>query len=95
MVTWIIPEAATPSTASEVPGPGRSAGKSGLRLGVLDNSKSNADHLLGMIVEGMKAALPITSVLSLRKSSPAIGAPSDMLDELAREADVVISAMAD
>ena len=70
-------------------------GKSGLRLGVLDNSKGNADHLLRFIVEGVKAAVPVASVVSLRKESVSLPATGPLLDRLAAEADLVVSAMAD
>ena len=68
---------------------------SGIRLGLLDNSKGNADYLLKFIVEGVKAALPVASVVSLRKGSVSLPAPGDILDCLAQEADFVVSAMAD
>ena len=89
---WIIPEAPPPAAAKPT---GTRKLSGGLRLGVLDNSKSNADHLLGMIVEGIRAQLQVTSVLALRKRSPAAGADPRILDELAAGADCVISAMAD
>ena len=92
-VMWIIPEAPAPQVA--VAEGGRKVDSSGLRFGILDNSKSNADHLLQMIIDGVKASLPISSGVKLRKPSTAAGALPEVLDELAREADVVISAMAD
>ena len=67
----------------------------GLRVGVLDNSKGNADHLLRFVVEGMKSVLPVKSVVSLRKDSVSLPAPDGILDQLTREADFVVSAMAD
>ncbi|MEQ1772270.1 MAG: hypothetical protein ABL891_00690 [Burkholderiales bacterium] len=67
----------------------------GIRLGVLDNSKGNADHLLKMIVEGVRAQVSVASVTFARKPYVALAAPPETLDQLAREADVVISAMAD
>jgi len=67
----------------------------GLRFGVLDNSKSNADHLLRMLIDGLKAQTEVASVVSLRKSSVSEPAHAQLLDQLAREADLVISAMAD
>ena len=73
----------------------RKASAGGLRLGILDNSKGNADHLLGMLVEGVRAAFPVSSVLTLRKGSAAAGAKSEVIDDLAANADFVISAMAD
>jgi len=89
---WIIPEAPPPEGTSLT---GERKAKGGLRLGILDNSKSNADHLLAMIVEGVKSALPVESVVILRKPSAAAGADSHVLDQLVEEADCVISAMAD
>ena len=67
----------------------------GLRIGTLDNSKSNADHLLRMLIEGLKAQTEVASVVSLRKPSVSEPANAKVLDRLAEEADVVISAMAD
>ena len=68
---------------------------SGIRLGVLDNSKGNADHLLSLIVEGVKKEFRVDSVVMKRKPASSGPATDQVLDELAKEADVVISAMAD
>jgi len=92
-VLLVVPEA--PAPAATVAAEARKAGNSGLRLGVLDNSKGNADHLLRFIVEGVKAAVPVASVVSLRKDSVSLPAPGAILDELAAESDIVVSAMAD
>ena len=92
-IVLVVPEA--PAPAQAVAAESRKAGKSGLRLGVLDNSKGNADHLLRFIVEGVKAALPVASVVMTRKGSVSLPAPADVLDQLTREADFVVSAMAD
>ena len=73
----------------------RSLGGDGLRLGILDNSKGNADHLLRFIVEGVKALLPVASVVALRKDSVSLPAPAAILDQLAAESDYVLSAMGD
>ena len=67
----------------------------GIRLGVLDNSKANADHLLKLIVEGVKKEYKVDSVVIKRKPASSRPATAEMLDELAKEADLVISAMAD
>jgi len=92
-VTLVVPEAPAPAAAAAAER--RQAGKGGLRLGVLDNSKGNADHLLRFIVDGVKAALPVASVVAARKGSVSLPAPADVLDRLTREADFVVSAMAD
>ena len=67
----------------------------GIRLGLLDNSKGNADHLLNLIVEGVKQELRVDSVVMKRKPASSGPATDQVLDELANEADVVLSAMAD
>ena len=73
----------------------RTLGNRGIRLGVLDNSKGNADHLLNLIVEGVKKEFTVDSVVMKRKPASSGPATDQVLDELAQEADVVISAMAD
>ena len=89
----VVPEAPVPATAQAQDQRKFAAG--GLRLGILDNSKGNADHLLRFIVDGVKAQVPVASVVSLRKGSVSLPAPADILDRLAAETDLVISAMAD
>ena len=92
-VILVVPEA--PAPAAAVAAESRKAGKSGLRFGVLDNSKGNADHLLNLIVEGVKQELKVDSVVMKRKPASSGPATDQVLDELANEADVVLSAMAD
>ena len=74
---------------------GRRLGSGGIRLGILDNSKANADHLLKLIVEGVKKDFQVDSVVIKRKPASSRPATPEMLDELAKEADLVVSAMAD
>ena len=92
-VLLVVPEAPAPAATAVVDE--RHIAKGGIRLGVLDNSKGNADHLLRFIVEAVKASVPLSSVVSLRKASVSLPAPGDILDKLTGEADVVVSAMAD
>lgn len=92
-VMLVVPEA--PSSAATAVVDERRIDKVGIRLGVLDNSKGNADHLLKFIVEGVKASVAVSSVVMLRKGSVSLPAPGEILDQLAGEADVVVSAMAD
>ena len=73
----------------------RKIGTAGIRLGVLDNSKANADHLLNMIIDGVKKEFKVDSVVYKRKPASSRPAGDQILDELAKEADLVISAMAD
>ena len=93
MVRLVIPEAPPPQAAAG--GRQRDLNRDGIRLGILDNSKGNADHLLKFIVEGVKAQIKVASVVAARKASPSVPAEKAVLDELAAEADCVISAMGD
>ncbi len=67
----------------------------GIRLGTLDNTKGNADHLLAFVVENIRKMMPVAPVVALRKNNPSTPAPKNVLDKLEAEADFVISAMAD
>ena len=73
----------------------RTLGDRGIRLGVLDNSKANADHLLNFLIESVKNELKVDSVVIKRKPASSGPATDQLLDELAKEADLVISAVAD
>jgi hypothetical protein len=73
----------------------RTLGDKGIRLGTLDNSKGNADHLLELIVEGVKQEFKVDSVVMKRKPASSAPARAEILDQLAQEADLVVSAMAD
>jgi len=89
----VVPEAPVQqAVASSVQ---RAIAGTGLRVGILDNSKSNADHLLNMLVAGLQSQMQVASVVALRKPTPSLPAEAAVLDKLAEEADVVISAMAD
>ena len=92
-VILVVPEAPVQQAAEA--SARRTLSASGLRLGTLDNSKSNADHLLAMLIAGVESQVKVDSVVSLRKPTPSLPAEADTLDRLAAEADIVISAMAD
>jgi hypothetical protein len=94
-VRLVIPAAPAPAQSADAHAVQRRVGAKGIRLGVLDNSKGNADHLLAIIVEAVRKEVPIASVAFARKPYVSMAAPPEILDQLAREADVVISAMAD
>jgi hypothetical protein len=89
----LVPEA--PAPGGVAPSEQRKHTGRTLRIGTLDNSKGNGDHLLGLLVQGLKAALPISAVVALKKPHPSLPADPSLLDQLAAEADFVVSAMAD
>ncbi len=97
-ICLVVPEAPTVQSAGQPAGaskPQRTLDLAGLRVGLLDNAKANADHLLRLIAEGVKASYPVKSSVMLRKSTSGVGAPAAILQQLTDEADVVVSAMAD
>lgn len=90
----LIPEA-PPAAPEAVTGAYRKPVATALRIGLLDNSKANADHLLRLVTERVGQTLTVTSVSSQRKNSVAIPATDSVLSTLCKEADLVVSAMAD
>ena len=93
MITLVAPDAPPPS-ADDLVERTKVGGRS-IRFGLLDNCKGNADHLLDFIVAGVKKTMPLASVVMVRKDNAARGASAEVLDQLARETDFVVSAMAD
>ncbi len=73
----------------------RPATLDGLRLGILDNTKWNASKLLRQIVTQLEAGLAFSAVRVYTKSSFSRLAPPDLLDRIASETDVVITAIGD
>jgi hypothetical protein len=92
-VFLISPEAPPHQFAG--PGEQRQIKAGGIRLGVLDNTKGNADHLLAFVAEAVRKLVPVASVVSYKKANPSTPAAKPILDRLAAEADFVVSAMAD
>ena len=95
-VRWVIPEAKEPKSngpAAELPK--RTGDTSRLRIGLLDNTKDNGVLLMQLLGEDVCRALDAEMLPPRRKPNPAVGATPDMLNELAREADCVLTAMAD
>jgi hypothetical protein len=92
-VVLLVPEAPAPEVEAVKDAPRRQLKE--FRLGLLDNSKSNADHLLRMIMDGVQAELPVSATLTQRKSNVSLPAPREILDQLAAECDFVVTAMGD
>ena len=92
-ILYVSPEAPVSPVAHAVEQ--RVAAIGGLRIGALDNSKANADHLLAFLIEGLRAQASVASVVSARKGAASGPADDKLLDGLGRDADLVVSAMAD
>jgi hypothetical protein len=65
----------------------------GRRIGVLDNSKPNADVLLGRLAELLVERHGAASIARWRK--PGASRPAAMIDEIARAADLVLTGSGD
>ncbi len=90
-ITIYTPVGKPPRTVRELaPRPG-SLGS--LRVGLLDNTKTNADAILDR-VQARLAALGVAEVVRLRKPTASKGAPDPVWAELTR-CQVVINALGD
>jgi hypothetical protein len=92
-VVLLVPEAPAPEVAAVRDEPKAKIDE--IRLGLLDNSKSNADHLLRFVMEGLKSELPVKAVVATRKGNVSLPAPKEIIEELAADCDFVVSAMGD
>lgn len=73
----------------------RPASLKGLRLGLLDNSKPNADVLLEAVLEELREELEPAAVIRRRKPGAGVPGPPSLLEELAAECDAVVVAVGD
>jgi len=64
-------------------------------VGFLDNSKPNADKLAERFAELLQENYGVAKVITRRKLTAQQGAPKQYLDELASQADFVISGLGD
>ncbi|HEX9876579.1 MAG TPA: UGSC family (seleno)protein, partial [Gammaproteobacteria bacterium] len=67
----------------------------GLRLGILDNTKWNANKLLRELRDQLKAAHPLADVRYYRKESFSKFAAPELLERIRRENDIVVTAIGD
>jgi hypothetical protein len=75
--------------------PRRFTSMEGLRLGLLGNSKLNADNILNAVGELLLERYSIKSVLHNKKPSFSHPAPDAMRDEMVANCDVVIAGVGD
>jgi len=87
----LSPLGTTPDTARSLAK--RRPSLDGLRIGVLDNSKPNADVLLDRVAEALAARAG--GVTIRRWTKPGSSRPAEMIDEIAAAADVVLTGTAD
>ena len=81
-------------TQAVAPAP-RVASLSGLRLGVLDNTKWNANRLLRKTAARLEAAHRLSAINYYRKESFSKDADAALLAEIAEQNDIVLTAIGD
>jgi hypothetical protein len=91
----LSPEGKAQSSAARVASPPRFQNLRGKIVGLLDNSKPNADRLGERFEELLKERLGVAGVIKRRKITAQQGAPKEYLDELAGQADFIISGLGD
>ena len=68
----------------------RPAGLSGKVVGLLDNTKEQADIILQTIGEALCERYGVDKVIIRRKEHYSKPAPGEMIDEMAKEVDVAV-----
>ena len=91
----LSPEGKAQTSAAKVAGLPQFTDLRGKVLGLLDNSKPNADKLAERFAELLKERYGVASVITRRKLTAQQGAPKQYLDELAAQADFVLSGLGD
>ena len=91
----LSPEGKAQSSAARVGAASKFSDLRGKVVGLLDNSKPNADKLGERFEELLRENYGIAGVIKRRKLTAQEGAPKQFLDELAAQADFVLSGLGD
>lgn len=78
-----------------VPRPAYPGDLRGLRIGAIENTKHNAALLITGVIEHLATEYGAVNAGVLRKDFSSVGATPDMLDQVARDADLVLLGTAD
>ena len=70
-------------------------GLEGKTVGFIDNRKTNFDHLVGMLGRALKEQFGVAEVIHRQKAHAAVGATPDLLADMARACDLVITGSGD
>ena len=66
---------------------------SGRRIGFLDNSKERAEEILAVIEELLTARFEYTAILRRRKRLYTTNAPRELIEEIAEQCDLLVTAV--
>ena len=91
----LSPEGRAQTSAARIAALPRFPDLRGKVVGLLDNSKPNADKLGERFEQLLKEKYGVAGVVKRRKLTAQQGAPKPYLDELASQADFIISGLGD
>lgn len=91
----LSPEGKAQVSAAKIAAVPRLTSLKGKTIGILDNSKPNADKLAERLAELLKERYGAAKVITRRKLTAQQGAPKNYLEELAGEADFVLAGLGD
>ncbi len=91
----LSPEGRAQTSAVKVAGLPQFTDLRGKVVGVLDNSKPNADKLAERFAQLLKEKYGVAGVITRRKLTAQQGAPKQFLDDLAAQTDIVLSGLGD
>jgi hypothetical protein len=91
----LSPEGKAQSSAAKVASLPQFVDLRGKVIGLLDNSKPNADKLGERFEQLLRENYGVAGVVKRRKLTAQQGAPKQYLDELAAQADFILSGLGD
>ena len=91
----LSPEGKAQTSAARVASLPRFADLRGKVVGLLDNSKPNADKLEERFEQLLRERFGVVGVVRRRKITAQQGAPKPYLDQLAAQADFILSGLGD
>jgi hypothetical protein len=91
----LSPEGKAKTSAAKIAPVARFTSLQGKTIGVLDNSKPNADKLAERLAELLKERYGVANVITRRKLTAQQGAPKQYIEELAGQADFVLAGLGD
>ncbi len=67
----------------------------GMTIGFVDNHKRNADVFLAELGRVFQEEFGVTKIVAYKKASQSMPTPDEALDQLAKECDAIVYAVAD
>jgi hypothetical protein len=91
----LSPEGKAKSSAAKIAPVARFTSLQGKTIGVLDNSKPNADKLAERLAVLLQERYGVAKVITRRKLTAQQGAPKQFIEELAAQTDFVLAGLGD